>query len=407
MEKKYEDKIKLFTSLIGSLSVLGAGTADAQTIVTRDIDPDGVASIGSNYDLDIDNNGSVDFSIRLGTYTYNGQTTTHAYFRGNGYIGDNPPTVGSSNAHTFVNGSGSDWYVAKLNVGDTTSFTTEYNNNPYTRLFQIKNGNLESDYQFPGGTTDAYVGVQFTIGAEVHFGWVKLDIAGDYSTVTIKEVAFENSPGALMKAGANVSANKASGLAASDIAENQNGSDIQVSFTKASDESNISGYRIYVVKAANAANVKLSNLQTVAPANFTFVPKTGSDITTILSAVATDLDGDLITTNDYMVYVMSVGNNTTGDAITDGVPVSIVSGTTESSMLVGNMYMQENVLFFDNLTAEAQLSVVNMTGIEVYTGSVKAGSSQLDLGSLPNSVYSLTLSNNDIKVVKKITVIQK
>lgn len=195
MQKHYEDKIKIFTAIAGSLSIFSANNAEAQTIVVRDINPDAVIDISnSTYDLDVDNNGTVDFTIKRETQSSYSSSNVFFYFIGTNGVGyANPPSAGGSNTHTFVSQSGEDWYVAKLNAGDITSMTSEYNDNKYTRLFEV-NGNvppaLTDDYQWTAGST-GYVGVQFSIGTEIHFGWVELSVASDYSSVTIKKVGYE------------------------------------------------------------------------------------------------------------------------------------------------------------------------------------------------------------------------
>jgi len=191
MQKHYEDKIKIFTAIAGSLSMFSANNAEAQTIVVRDINPDAVVDISApSYDLDVDNNGTVDFTIRRATYATD---QVLFYFIGTGSGYDAQPSVGSSNTHTFVSQNGDDWYVAKLNAGDITSISSEYNDNSYTRLFEV-NGDvpptLTDDYQWTAGST-GYVGVQFTIGTEMHFGWVEVSVANDYNSVTIKKVGYE------------------------------------------------------------------------------------------------------------------------------------------------------------------------------------------------------------------------
>jgi len=406
MNKHYEDKIKLFTALAGSLSVFSANTAEAQTIVVRDINPDtAVTAAHPEYDLDIDNDGNVDFSIiQRSSTNYYGVTRTFFYFNGTGHIGYNIPSAGMSNTHTFVSQNGNDWYVAKLNVGDTTTFTSEYNDNLYTRLFEVSGTPpaLTDDYAWTSGTTDKYVGVQFTIGNEVHFGWVQLSVAADYSSVTVKKVAYESSPRALMKAGATVSANAVASVTIDDHANNADASDIRVTITKAADESNITNYRAYVVPLAKISHATLDSLQNMATGNYQDIAKTGNNITTMLSSTLKDIYGNAIVEGTaYKVIVESVGNSTTGDAISipsNSVTLStmpITTGVSSQNTMSGKIYSSGSTVYLTDIEKNCKISIVGSTGVEIYKGSVNAGDSNILLSGETSGVYIVRLTAGD------------
>jgi hypothetical protein len=46
------------------------------------------------------------------------------------------------------------------------------------------------------GATDKSIGVKFTVGANTHYGWVKLTVAADATTITVKEYGFNATPDA-------------------------------------------------------------------------------------------------------------------------------------------------------------------------------------------------------------------
>ncbi|MHB1042486.1 MAG: S-layer homology domain-containing protein [Eubacteriales bacterium] len=104
----------------------------------------------------------------------------------------------------------------------------------------------------------------------------------------------------------------------SDIGSNGNGSDLEVSFNKAADESQVSEYRIMVVPVNNANNFNLIKANTVPAGNYTTVNKTGSNQTVVLLAAACDTDGSLLENDStYKVFILSVadGTNTTVNAL--------------------------------------------------------------------------------------------
>ncbi|RXZ78485.1 copper amine oxidase N-terminal domain-containing protein [Paenibacillaceae bacterium] len=104
----------------------------------------------------------------------------------------------------------------------------------------------------------------------------------------------------------------------SDVGDNDDGRDLQVTFNKVADESKISHYRIFVVKSGNASRFNLNTANAVSYNNYTYVGKTGNNISTTLASGATDVDGAVIRSGvNYQVFVMSVttANNLTGNAL--------------------------------------------------------------------------------------------
>lgn len=98
-----------------------------------------------------------------------------------------------------------------------------------------------------------------------------------------------------------------SGLYVNDVGNSNDGRDLQVSFTRPSDESNISHYRVFVVKASDNSTFDLYRASNIN-SNYTNINKTGGNtITSTLLASSRDIDGALIQNGvSYRVYVMSV-----------------------------------------------------------------------------------------------------
>nr|WP_186812437.1 copper amine oxidase N-terminal domain-containing protein [Paenibacillus xylanexedens] len=106
----------------------------------------------------------------------------------------------------------------------------------------------------------------------------------------------------------NSNAGVATNLSVTDIADNGNGSDMRVSFSKASDESNVSHYRVFVVPANNVGSFNLNAAN--ASNNYTQVNKTGGNLTVTLSSNSVDTNGYRIANyNAYRVFVLSVNSN--------------------------------------------------------------------------------------------------
>ncbi|WP_246054190.1 copper amine oxidase N-terminal domain-containing protein [Paenibacillus anaericanus] len=97
--------------------------------------------------------------------------------------------------------------------------------------------------------------------------------------------------------------------AVEDINDYGDGRDLRVSFTKLSDESKISSYRIFVVKASNYSNFNLTKANAVSSSNYTQVNKTGYNISQVLSSGARDIDGVTVRNGvSYRVFVMAIGS---------------------------------------------------------------------------------------------------
>ncbi|MGG4103745.1 copper amine oxidase N-terminal domain-containing protein [Paenibacillus lautus] len=108
---------------------------------------------------------------------------------------------------------------------------------------------------------------------------------------------------------------KATNVTAADVGDNNNASDLKVSFTKAANETNISEYRIMVVKQANAGNFKVDQASSVRSGNYDRVP-VGDNFNNVLRPGTNDVDGQPIQNLvDYQVFVLSVSNNGSNNAL--------------------------------------------------------------------------------------------
>jgi len=111
-------------------------------------------------------------------------------------------------------------------------------------------------------------------------------------------------------------------LNVADIDDNGDGRDLQISFAKPSDESNITSYRILVVPASKANDFDVNAASKVA--NFTDINKGQSSMS--LATDSKDIDGRLITNGEeYRVYILSVGNGNAKAMYTLSYPSSSIT----------------------------------------------------------------------------------
>lgn len=105
----------------------------------------------------------------------------------------------------------------------------------------------------------------------------------------------------------NQLASPVTNLVVKDISDWGDGRDIEASFNKAADETKISGYRIMVVKSAQANGFNLSSANSTA--YYTSVSKTNGNLKVTLSSTAKDAFGEIIREGvEYKVFVLSISS---------------------------------------------------------------------------------------------------
>ncbi|UZN00789.1 hypothetical protein OL548_15895 [Lysinibacillus sp. MHQ-1] len=147
------------------------------------------------------------------------------------------------------------------------------------------------------------------------------DVRGNFITegtsyrVYVLTVSNGNSPNtyALSSASPVITLSKSKAVQAvsninvSDVGDYGDGRDLQISFSKPSDESNIGSYRILVVPASKANGFDVN--AAIKATNFMDINKGQSSIS--LGTGSKDTEGRLITNGEeYRIYILSVGNGT-------------------------------------------------------------------------------------------------
>lgn len=181
-EKTTSAKLKSYSSLAISFIAV-AGAADAQVVYTDIVDYTGTMN-GDIYKLDLDNDGSTDFTIfRVGSFTTGSSYETVQC--------DAPGSNGIVGA-----GSYADALAVNTAIGSSNNWLTGS-----TDMIMAKNsqgGNIKG--QWPS-QNDHYLGLMIMISGSPHYGWARLDVNKLCNMFTIKDYAYDKTAKTTIKAG--------------------------------------------------------------------------------------------------------------------------------------------------------------------------------------------------------------
>jgi hypothetical protein len=180
-----EKKIKAYS--LAATAILAVQPA-AGSIVYTDLVPDSVYS-GSNADflLDLNNDGVDDFNIQFTVGTASRSVRVL-------------PSVGNE---VLGSSGGAYFYPFALNLNDPiggvqATWNGTINGGYLTMAWLYTTGGTYGNWF---GATNKYMGLRFKIGADWHYGWVRLDIPTDVSSLTVKDFAYETIANTAIAAG--------------------------------------------------------------------------------------------------------------------------------------------------------------------------------------------------------------
>ncbi len=164
----------------------------------------------------------------------------------------------------------------------------------------------------------------------------------------------------------NTPASVTMNVVATDASDNNNSSDLQVAFDMGADESNLTEYHVFAVKANDSSSFDLDTANAVGAGNYLTVAKTGANISTVFGTSDNDVDGDAIAQNtNYVLFVMSVTNGTTSNisslsAQSNTVMLTVPVTTPVTNVVATDVSENSNgtdlQISFDMSTDEANLS---------------------------------------------------
>ena len=375
MDKKntLELRLKKYTALAGGITVAVAGTGQ---VIYTDINPDSVNVDHLDVTLiDFDGDGTDDFTlVKLITST----SGTFAY--GSGVVSYGLNTEGAygsagsgSNAGWMASGTSSNIQLANVTagaaIGGAGSFRTSQGvlglvqGVTYGAPFSAYNTST-SEGAFMGAT-DGYIGVKFDIAGAAHYGWVRVDLSADGTTLTVKDYAYEATAGTAINAG--------------DVGPCSIPIDVTAVVT---DETQ-----------GNDAAVDITASGGTPP--YTYLWDNG----------ATTEDLDSLMSGSYTVTITDANGCTATDTQT---PVSFVGVSAEETAQIAKIYPNPTTgtinIQLGDIDGNVEVMVIDMTGrILSRETRMNPTNVEMDLTGFASGIYSIKIvSENNISEVKVI-----
>jgi len=210
-------------------------------------------------------------------------------------------------------------------------------------------------------------------------------------------------------------AHRAQNVKAFDVWDHNDGSDMEVSFDKAVDESTVIEYRIIVVKSADAPGFKVNAASAVTAGNYTSITPNGSDVTQTMAVDAKDKDGDLIVNNvEYVVFILSIADGTIADVNNLSAPSNevtlIYTGDIEEpnkTVINWKIYSSGNDIYIKTNELprkEAIVSIYTKAGKEVYKSNLSSSNTMITLDNIVNGIYIVKVQVDNNSIIRKLFI---
>lgn len=405
MNKNLLKKIGRYSSIAGATAL--ATTANAGIVYTN-IDPDSTLVSAGDWEsmtFDFNNDSQYDFSAWQHKAT--SSTDYSAVYFAGGYEG-----YGTAGAYRYgdivLDGGGR---PALMNASEAiSSNNSSIGYSGYVGRFFPNSSTGSGNYS---GTIDKYVGVHFWVNGDNHYGWARVDIDTLLTSVTIKDIAYETTPGDSILAGHVQPIGTTMNVAGTDNSDNGNASDLTVSFDALTDETYITEYRLMAVKAASAASFDLSTAEAIASGNYQAVTPSGANFSQALALTFKDSDGaTLVAGDNYQFFVLAMSSypdqtilvnagNTLSAASTD-VMFNAFDGISElaNQFIITNN--KNNISISGNGNKMSSVILVDMNGKTVINSNPNSNNDNINISDLNSGMYILSIETNKGSFSKKI-----
>lgn len=174
-QKDLSKKLAKYSAL--SLAIAGVADASGQVVYT-DVDPDFAGTINDSFAIDFNDDGIDDVVVLAQNVGYDIVQVVAEPLNG---------VIAASNAGYFYASNLA--YGADINAGAGA----------FNSFGDVCAGVGYAGSQFCG-TGEGYVGIQFDVDGNTHYGWVRIDVA-DSANFIVLDYAFESTPDGTITAG--------------------------------------------------------------------------------------------------------------------------------------------------------------------------------------------------------------
>ena len=390
---RFEELLKKF-ALSASALVLVNSAADAQVIVTDPIDD--TLKVGDVYNLDLNNDGRIDFKLKPGSYKISqaGSTsvtyfTTYYFYKIS--FQTNNQFVKDLNNKNFVEALNSDTLLkTNANFGTNTGFNLFY--------YVLNSGELATAKGNFSPGEDHFIGVKFVDDqGKQYLGWIQIQIVGKINgkyqkEMIIKKYAYEQTADSIYLG------TKPFMLQTLDTTSSSATIGIKPKFT---------GRVVYVLLDATAKaptwDQVLQGTDSLGNPAFQFdsVEVTGITDTTFINLQ------NLESSHSYVLYL--VQKDEQGDVVKE---VYAVPFTTKEQIPAGISSLEASKIAlypnpardFVTLTgvrSGVEYEIYDLSGKKVKQGRIEA-SKKVDLSGLKAGVYTVVLTDGQMNIRKKL-----
>jgi hypothetical protein len=192
MKKELQNRLSRYT--VAAAAVVAAASGATAQVVYTDVNPDYTADDDNNANgftavlLDLNNDAAPDFILASRDTTIGANRTRFTLVA----------PYGTVNAVAGETPSAYDYALA-LNLNDAINNTLNWIAATNTMAYNVASANPYNENW--NGVTDKYLGLKFNVGANVHYGWARLDVQAIGDVWTLKDYAFNATPDAAINAG--------------------------------------------------------------------------------------------------------------------------------------------------------------------------------------------------------------
>lgn len=290
-------------------------------VIATDVDPDFVldgccfADLSSSNEvrIDIDQDGTDDISLQASLGETAGGLSRLEQIWIESLDSVNFASFPGSDLDGACLSDSCDWLPIAFNSGDlidlALDFTAEAGWLNMKRNFVSGDSIQTGLWQNPG---DNFVGLQLIRDGDPYLGWLELEVVSGHEVI-VKSFAWNPLPFEGVLAGSidfADPADRATNVAASDVADNGNSSDLFYSFDQAGDEIGVDEYRLMCIPIESLFSFSIAEANNVAAGNYLSITPAGINPSGTYPVGALDIYGDPIQQlQGYSLAVLSVASD--------------------------------------------------------------------------------------------------